>query len=157
MNNLEFVEEVKKILKLPTVFAYGTYGEKVTDELIAKVYLTQRHKYHTDENILKLKRHCGEYAYECSALITEPLGLVNRPSANDIYRMSKEKFLIEDMPDIPGTCVYFLGHVGVYLGNATVAESTYSSDFGFGVVATNILDRPWTTAFKLPWIDYKEE
>lgn len=154
MNNYEFVEKVKELLDKPTAFAHGTYGEVVTDELIAKVYLTQRHKYHTDENILKLKEYYGKYAYECSALVTEPLKLTDRPNVNEIYKMSEEKQLIEDMEDVPGMCVYFLGHLGVYLGDGLVAESTYAPQYGFGVVTTNLHDRPWTTAFKLPWIKY---
>lgn len=154
MNNLEFVEKVKDILSEPTVFAYGAYGEEVDDNFIAKTYLTQRHKYHSDENILKLKEHYGKYAYECSAIITKPLGIQDPPDVNGIYKLAKKKSLIEDMEDVPGICVYFLGHVGVYIGNGQVIESTYSPQFGFGVVITNLSERPWTTAFELPWIEY---
>lgn len=158
MTNLEFVEKVKQIASEDTVFAYGTYGEILDDKLFAYIYKMQSYRYHDMNLLLKLLDKRGSKAYECTSLITEPLGITRQsgtPNPIEIYNYySTKKWLIEDMPEIPGLGVYFFRHVGVYIGNGQVIESTYS-DGNFGVVTTRLHDKPWTAAFAIKGVDYE--
>ena len=47
------------------------------------------------------------------------------------------------------------GHIGVYIGNGQVVESTRSI-FGDGVVITHLTDRPWLHWLECPYIIYGE-
>ena len=157
MTNLEFVEKVKQIEKEDTVFAFGAYGEIVNDELFVRTVRNQSYRYRDKANLTRLLNCYGKKAYECTALITEPLGMVRNngvPSPYELYeRQSAQKWLIEDMPDVPGLGVYLHGHVGVYIGKGQVIESTYSGG-NFGVATTNLRDKAWTAAFAIKNIDY---
>ena len=160
MTNLEFVEKVKQIEKEDTAFAFGAYGEIIDDELFARTVRNQSHRYKDESNLRRLLDCYGKKAYECTALITEPLGISRAngtPNPHQLYKfLSTRRWLIEDMPDVPGLGVYLYGHVGVYIGNGQVIESTYSGD-NFGVAITRLSDKPWTTAFEIVGINYKEE
>lgn len=160
MNNLEFVEKVKQIQKQDTAFAFGAYGEIVDDKLFARTVRNQSHRYKNKSDLYRLLDCYGKKAYECTALITEPLGLARAngtPNPYGLYELlSTQRWRIEEMPEIPGLGVYFYGHVGVYIGNGEVIESTYSGG-NFGVAITKLSDKPWTTAFKIVGVKYEEE
>ena len=154
LTNFEFVEKVKEIQKQDTVFAYGTYGNIVDENLISWVCQTQLSRYHyNDELIQKLQNHIGKRAYECTALITVPLRIEGAPTTTEIYNASPKKYLIEEMPELVGLGVYFYGHVGIYIGNGKAIESTFSGG-NFGVAITNLADKPWTTAFMVAGVKY---
>lgn len=72
-----------------------------------------------------------------------------------LFAMSSCKGSINCLPEIPGLCLYMVGHVGVYDGNGYVIEC--SRDFEHcGVIRTKITDRPWTHWFHMPWVLYPE-
>lgn len=157
MNNRQFVEAIKEIQKQDTAFAFGTYGDVIDEKLILWVRQTQFSRYHDkDELILKLQNYIGKRAYECTSLVTVPLGINDRPTTTEIYNSSSKKYLIDEMPEIIGLGVYFYGHVGIYIGNGEVIESTFSGG-NFGVSITKLKDKPWTTAFEIKGIEYEEE
>lgn len=65
----------------------------------------------------------------------------------------KKQGSIETLPELPGTLVFMTGHVGIYIGNGQVVEA---KGHKYGVVQTNLKDRPWSRWGKLNWITYEE-
>ena len=57
---------------------------------------------------------------------------------------------------LPGEAVYMSGHIGVYVGNGKVVESTLTGKYD-GVVITDLNYRKWLGHGKLPWITYEAE
>jgi len=72
-------------------------------------------------------------------------------SANGMYERAKVKGPIATMPDKPGLCARFDGHIGVYVGNGEVIEAR---GFDYGVVLTKLKSRPWTHWLEIPGLDY---
>jgi hypothetical protein len=75
-------------------------------------------------------------------------------SANGAFQAATVKGKIDTIPEVPGICVRYSGHVGVYIGNGEVVEER---GFNYGCVKTRLKDRAWTDWFEHPWIDYKQE
>lgn len=78
------------------------------------------------------------YAVDCSGLIkTYTMGGIGNVSysgskdysANSYYANSPEKGDISSMPEIIGLAVHMDGHIGIYVGNGEVIESTPSTKF----------------------------
>ena len=76
-------------------------------------------------------------------------------SADKLLQVATEKGSIDTLPlNTIGLLVHMKGHVGVYIGNSKVIEARGKA---YGVVETNLKDRPWTSWSKCPWFEYKEE
>ena len=77
-------------------------------------------------------------------------------NANYMYQVSKVKGKISEMPEVPGLIVYSKSHphVGIYIGNGYIIESTLGSR-GDGVVKRK-LDSFWEYFFQCPYIVYPE-
>ena len=158
-NNLELVEFVKNCMGYP--YIYGTFGQVLTSSLIeakAKQYprqLTQNRKN------LALKNYIGKRSVDCIGLIkyflwSDPSGNPTYDkntdwSADDTYCRAGNKGTIKTMPDVPGVCVRYAGHVGVYIGDGEVIEAR---GFDYGVVKTNLADRKWSHWYYHPLISY---
>ena len=65
-----------------------------------------------------------------------------------------ERGRIYTLPEIPGILVFMPGHVGIYIGGGRVIVAR---GFNYGVVETDIKDRPWESWGKCPWIKYPSE
>lgn len=72
-------------------------------------------------------------------------------SADGAFSIAAEKGHINTMPDIPGICVRYPGHIGIYIGGGDVIEARGTK---YGVVKTKLKDRPWTHWLKYPGIEY---
>lgn len=161
--NTGLVEFVKACIGRP--YIYGTFGQKVTKSLIdekAKQYA----KYMTAARVKKAKADfIGKRADDCIGLIKNYLW-ASSPNANPVYNSkqdwgadttynnAKVKGPISTMPEIPGICVCFSGHVGVYIGGGYVIEAR---GFNYGVVKTALKSRPWTNWYKHPLITYETQ
>ena len=79
-------------------------------------------------------------------------------NATTMYNVAKVKGDISTLPEIPGIILYCRSHphVGVYIGNGKVIESTLSSR-GDGVVMTNLKDFKWEYWFECPYIEYRSK
>ena len=140
---------------------YGTFGNTATNSLLTSKK-KQYPSHYTEKRLEKYKSQLGERVHDCVGLIKGYLwseSATSAPkynsaqdeSANGMRGRCKESGLIATLPEIPGVLVFFSGHVGVYIGNGKVIEAR---GFNYGVVETNLKDRPWTHWGKCPWIEY---
>ena len=75
--------------------------------------------------------------------------------ANSMFAWAKKQGMawgsIGTLPDVPGLCLHKDGHVGYTVGGGFAVEWRGTK---WGCVKTAIADRPWTSWFALPFIDY---
>lgn len=111
-----------------------------------------------------VKSWIGQVVTDCHGLIEGYLnddnenGVVERGEgtfdtyADDMFNQAKEKGNIKTIDKyMPGICVRYKGHVGVYIGNGKVVEAR---GFDHGVCVTKLTNRPWTHWYKHPLISY---
>ena len=163
--NTDFVSWLKKTQKKNTIYMWGTFGNKVTENLIS----AKRKQYPTHyptSRINILRDYIGAaIGCDCCGLIKWYLmtngGKLSTPvysskydkSASGWYNAATEKGKISTIPEITGIAVYKKGHIGIYIGNGKVIECTLSRR-GDGVVYSNLTDEKWTHWLKLPYITY---
>ena len=163
--NALLVAFAKKVAALPTIYMWGTYGNKITESLISAKKKQYPSNY-SSTRVNKLKGHVGKtYGCDCSGLIKWFLmtggGKTLTPKyrsqydlgTTGLYNKAKVKGKISTLPEIPGLAVYKKGHVGIYIGGGKVIECTLSSR-GDGVVYSNLKDYGWTHWLQIPGITY---
>lgn len=72
-------------------------------------------------------------------------------TADGAFHTATVKGSIGSIPELPGVCVRYKGHVGVYIGGGYVVEAR---GFDYGVCITALKKRPWTHWYKHPKIQY---
>ena len=178
MKNTEFVKRLKKVATdYKTTYMWGTWGNKVTDDLITKK-VKQYPKNYSAARQKELRAMVGKgvWAFDCCGLIKGILwGWVGDDSkknggavyasngvpdsgADSTFKKCKEQS--SDFSDIEiGEAVWKEGHIGVYIGNGLAVESTNSWDRCVQITACNCSKagykrRDWKKHGKLPYIEY---
>lgn len=180
-NNIGLVNHCKAALQLKTKYMWGGVLKSITKSYInalRSIYGNQSGtgydppRYAMLENLAKIG---GYYGCDCVGLIKSYYWSRNAGSggtgspnaykpgyppdvnATTMYNNAKEKGPINTLPEIPGVILYCRSHphVGVYIGNGKVIESTLSAR-GDGVVMTDIKDFKWEYWFKCPYISYTD-
>lgn len=138
----------------------GTYGQTATKAL----YDAQRKRsdiarYYTAPDF---PSQFGKRVHDCVGLIkgyrwsdspTSPPKYVASQDVpvSGLYAQCSKKGSISSMPDVPGTCVFMDGHVGVYIGGGQVIEAR---GHAYGVVQTRLANRGWTRWGQPSWLTY---
>jgi len=165
--NLSLVDYA--ISRLGTGYVYGTYGQVLTESLLA-AKLNQYplkvlpHLSYIEANWLgKPVQDCcglikGHYWTDDDGKIVYKLDGLPDVSANGLYKAAREKGPISSLPEVKGIIVWKRGHVGIYIGNGAVIEAHGTKA---GVIKTRLIesinDTKWTHWFKSPFIDYVDE
>ena len=164
--NVGLVEHCKKALNEGWQYVYGTIGQVLTKTILAQKqaqYPEQINKY-----IDLIKTFIGKRTVDCVNLIKSYLWWDSSKndvvydikydkyegtwmSADGAFSKATEKGDISTIPEIPGICVRYPGHIGVYIGNGEVIEARGTK---YGVVKTKLNERGWTHWLKYPGIEY---
>ena len=154
----ELVEYAITCSTMQTVYLWGGIGDKITKDIISELRSRYPQKY-TAEYCALLENYVGKdyYGFDCSGLIKHYfMGGFSRFIYNSkidwntkmMFEKAALKGSIENLPDIPGVIVYMEGHVGIYIGNGYVIESTPAFRIGGGVQKTLLHTRGWTDWFQ---------
>lgn len=160
--NIGLAAWVKGLIGEP--YWYGTCSYKATNSLL-KRKAEQYPSHYPEKRMARYRQDIqkGATVQDCVGIIkgyywtqddgTQKYRLDGRPDkgADGMFRAAMEKGSIVMMPEIVGLIVHFNGHVGVYIGNGNVVEAR---GFDHGVISTQLRNRPWTSWFKCPYIEY---
>lgn len=164
--NLGLVQHVKRALNEHWQYVYGTIGQVLTASIIGQKQL--QYPDQINKHLSLIRTFIGRRTVDCVNLIKSYLWWnpeKNDPvydvkydkvdgvwmSADGAFQVATEKGPISTIPDIPGICVRYQGHIGVYIGNGEVIETRGTK---YGVVKTKLKERPWTHWLKYPGIEY---
>lgn len=167
ISNHQLADFCRKAAKLKTKYCWGTYGQNLTKELIRNKTSQYPNNYSiARQTTLQQYINNGYKACDCAGLIKWCLwtgaDINKKPVYNEktdrgttgLWDAAKEKGILATLPyDLEGVIVYKNGHVGVYLGDGTVAECTLGTR-GDGVVITKLGAVGWTHWLKIPEITY---
>ncbi|KAL0221144.1 hypothetical protein RCL1_000998 [Eukaryota sp. TZLM3-RCL] len=150
-------------------YVFSLFGEVLTMPRL--IYLRDSHPTESVRRNIRdnfdfiVNNWMGRRVADCSGLLKSYLWWVcnssgkcdpKYESATDqnetmMFNDAIEKGAISTIPDLPGVCVRLPGHIGYYVGNGTVIESRGTR---YGVVLTQLKERPWTHWFKHRHIKY---
>ncbi len=171
--NIGLVNHCKKLLETKTAYMWGGLLRNITDSyitMLAKMYPSQ----YPVARQKKLRALPDSYVgVDCVGLIKSyyfsgdseggTMGSKYYKGTQDVnahgmYNKAKVKGRIGTMPEVPGLVVYCKSrpHVGVYIGNGYVIESTLSSK-GDGVIMTKLDNWIWEYWLECPFISYENE
>ena len=146
-------------------YIYGTYGQILTERLLQTKAMQYPSRL-SDKRVAYARAHyIGKRVSDCEGLIKNYLWadspneapIYNSKqdlSANGAFEAATVKGKIGTIPAIPGICVRYNGHVGVYIGGGYVVEAR---GFDYGCVKTKLKERGWTDWFEHPWIQYNTQ
>lgn len=149
----EVALSAQRLSNVDTLFVWGASGEIISEKVINRgiQIAPERYNYAMVEY---LKRFIGKHVwcFDCIGLVKKCADVFEDIPTDELFQLATESGTIETIPNIPGILVYMPNHVGIYVGNGEVIESSYAIGVGFGVVKTK--GRPWTHWFKSHWIQY---
>lgn len=160
--NSGLVSYCKAALKLKTKYMWGGLFRPVTASyvtMLAQMYPKQ----YPSSRKADLSKNSGYYGVDCVGLVKSYyFGGVGSPSYNGaadygvgtMYKAAKTKGKIATFDRVPGRLVMTadFGHVGVYIGDNKVIESTLGSR-GDGVVQSNFSAVSWANWCQCPCIE----
>lgn len=160
--NTGLVKHAKAALADKTKYMWGGIYRPITDayvEQLAKMYPAQ---YTSARKQLLKALPDGYYGIDCVGLIKSYYwggkGSKGYQGATDVnahgmYNSAKIKGKIDTLPEQPGLVLYCKTrpHVGIYIGNGEVIESTLSSR-GDGVAKTKLKDFAWEYWCQCPYV-----
>ncbi len=170
MTNKEFVDKLLNIVNnYKTVYAYGTFGQKLTSSIINQKS-KQYPSWYTSSRKQFLLSLVGKnyFCFDCVGLIKGVLWGWNGsnttnggakyesngvPDVNANGLIKKCTNVSTDFSKITmGEVVWMNGHVGIYYKNNQIIEC--SPAYNNKVQITNINQRKWQKHGMLPWIIY---
>lgn len=175
--NEGLVKHAEKALNDKTRYMWGGIYRPITENYIQQLYKIYGTKQYSAARIAELRKYIGKgyYGIDCVGLVksyywsgtanggkgSPYYGKAGYPdvNANGMFAAAKVKGTIDTLPEVKGLVLYSKTHphVGVYIGNGEVIESTLSIR-GDGVSKTKVKNwSGWTHWFECPYITYIKE
>ena len=174
MKDTEFLEKLRFAATQPSIYLWGTFGMRLTENLIQQKMAQYPNRYSPQRvDYLRTQIPNQPWAWDCAGLIKGILwGWEGNPDLSygggqyesngvpdlNVSGLERNCYdLSEDFSTLRlGELLFYPGHVGVYAGDGTVIEATldYERD---GVVISDLARRNWTRHGKLNFIEYGEE
>lgn len=179
MNNLEFVEKLKDVeANYKTLYVMGCFGAPMTAS--NKARYCSNHSYNKKPARTKMiqEASASTFGFDCVCLIK---GILWGWNGNKTRTYGGATYASNGVPDIGadrmiskcsdisydfdkieiGEAVWISGHIGVYIGDGLVIESSPAWANGVQITACNRSKdgynrRDWTKHGKLPYIEYVE-
>lgn len=145
------------INKIGVPYVMGTSGKVLTRGALLDLIKRNPAGWFTAKRLPALQSWVGRQTADCHGIvewfIAELAGEIWRydVTADSAFASAAEKGGIETIPELPGVCVRYPGHIGVYIGGGYVVEAR---GFDYGVCITPLRGRPWTHWYKHPKIKY---
>lgn len=178
MDNIEFAKQAIGISKLKTMYVNGAFGAPATT-VNKKRYTSGNNTYNKNHSAAINNADPGSFFFDCCGLVKgilwgfgADLSKNNggaKYKSNGVPDLSDAGFmsvsaLSTDWIKIPiGACVYMTGHMGIYIGNGLVIESSPKWKNGVQITAIENIgpvkgynSRLWKCWGTIPYVDYKE-
>lgn len=146
------------ISKLGTPYIMGTNGKEFTQSMYNDLCKRNPAGWFTDKRKSGIKKWIGIPTTDCHGLIEwfvrTRTGASYDTTADGAFTAAKVKGDIKTIPEMPGVCVRYKGHVGVYIGGGYVVEAR---GYDYGVCITKLAGRGWTNWYQHPKIEYTDK
>lgn len=187
MTNTEFVEKLKKVATLKTLYVKGGFGLPLNAK--NKDRVINAYAYNKQREALIRRQTADTFAFDCAGVIKSVIGgfsgdknkvyggdVVTKkngmlyhgvcPDYNEkgLLNVSRET-LSKDFTSIEiGEFLYCEGHCGIYIGDGLAVECTPLWDDGVQITGVanqnksyNGKSRKWLSHSKLPYITYEKQ
>lgn len=170
MKIILFINKLNEIVKKHrTVYMWGTFGQKVTNQLINQK-IKQYPSWYTTSRVKHFRSLVNKnyYAFDCVGLIKGILwgwneGKIkyisnNVPDINADMMINRCKNISTDFSKIKeGNAVWVKGHIGIYIGDGLVIECTpaWKNNVQYSTINNKkgYNKRKWTKHGELPYLD----
>ena len=170
ITSAQLVEYTGIMVERAAVYWYSCFGQIASPEVYAEILARYPEKVGKWPKYTYVEQY-GERAFDCSGLIKSAAGSRGDPdyickysdiapfdwSANTMIANCTDVVDFEDIPEIPGMCVWKDGHVGTFIKTLPDGRKLVREAAGHmrGVIETT--DTKWKRAGKLPFVDYGTE
>lgn len=146
------------ISKLGTPYIMGTNGKEFTQSMYNDLCKRNPAGWFTDKRKSGIKKWIGIPTTDCHGLIEwfvrTRTGASYDTTADGAFTAAKVKGDIKTIPEMPGVCVRYKGHVGVYIGGGYAVEAR---GYDYGVCIKKLSGRGWTHWYHHPKIQYTDK
>lgn len=187
MTNKEFVEKLKKVVAMKTLYVKGGFGLPLNAK--NKDRVINAYAYNKNREPLIRKQSDDTFAFDCAGVIKSVIGgftgdknkvyggdVVTKkngmlyhgvcPDYNEkgLLNVSRETLSTDFSTIEIGEFLYCAGHCGIYIGDGLAIECTPSWSDGVQITGVRNLNkdcngktRTWLSHSKLPYITYEKQ
>lgn len=186
MTNIEFVEKLKEVVNMKTLYVKGGFGLPLNER--NKNRVINAYVYNKNREAIIRKADDNTFAFDCCGVIKSVIGGFtgdkNKVYGGDVVTSKGGKLYHGICPDLSesgllnvsretskdfsniliGEFLYIKGHCGIYIGDGLAIECTPSWKNGVQITEVENIkktpksnSRTWLSHSKLPYITYEKE